>query len=78
MVDWWAQLNNAIYAIVAAVIAAFVVLIRKVLTNEKQISILKAEIETRNQYRQEADERVNNALDELRADVKDILKRMAE
>jgi uncharacterized membrane protein (DUF106 family) len=78
MIDWWAQLNNAIYAIVAAVIAAFVVLIRKVLTNEKQISILKAEIETRNQYRQEADERVNEALDELRTDVKDILKRMAE
>lgn len=78
MIDWWAQVNNAIYAIVAAVITAFAVLIRKVLTNEKQISILKAEIETRNQYRLEADARVNVALDELRTDVKDILKRMAE
>lgn len=76
MVDWWAQLNNAIYALVAAVIGAFVVLIRKVLTNEKQIALLKAEIAQRNEYRMEKDEEVNDQLTELRNDVKDILRRM--
>lgn len=76
MVDWWAQVNNLIYAIVTAVIAAFVVLIRKVLTNEKQIALLKQEIAQRNEYREEQDKVFRTELAELRSDVKDILKRM--
>jgi hypothetical protein len=76
MVDWWAQVNNLIYAIVTAVIAAFVVLIRKVLTNEKQIALLKQEIAQRNEYREEQDKVFRTELAELRTDVKDILKRM--
>ncbi len=76
MVDWWAQVNNLIYAIVTAVIAAFVILIRKVLTNEKQIALLKQEIAQRNEYREEQDKVFRTELAELRTDVKDILKRM--
>ncbi len=76
MFDWWAQLNNAVYAIVAAIIGAFVILVRKVLTNEKQVALLKAEIAQRNEYREEQDRDFKAQLSELRSDVKDILKRI--
>lgn len=74
MVDWWTHLNNLIYAIVTALVGAFVLLVRKILTNEKQIALLKQEIVDRNRHREENDKRVDNILTELRNDVKDLLK----
>ena len=86
MLDWWAQLNNLIYVIMGSVVASFVLLVRKVLTNEKQIELLKAEIKQRNEARKEYDvqlasalamqkEDVNNQLAEIRHDIKNILSR---
>ncbi len=72
--DWWTSLNNLIYVVTGAVVGAFVLLIRKVLTNDTQIKLLQSEIKQRNEYREEKDEEFNYQLKEIRADVKRLIR----
>lgn len=72
--DWWTSLQNFIYVVMGAIVGAFVLLIRKVLTNDTEIKLLKAEIQQRNEYREEKDEEFNNQLREIRADVKRLIR----
>lgn len=71
--DW---LNGIYTAVVTAVVGAFVVLIRKILTNEKKIALLEKEIATRNEYRLVKDNEINGALDEIRSDIKLLIGKM--
>jgi uncharacterized membrane protein (DUF106 family) len=72
--DWWTSLQNFIYVVMGAIVGAFVLLIRKVLTNDTEIKLLKAEIKQRNDYREEKDEEFNEQLKEIRADVKRLIR----
>lgn len=74
MMDWWTSLQNFIYVIMGAIVGAFVLLIRKVLTNDTEIKLLKAEINQRNEYREQKDEEFNNQLREIRSDVKRLIR----
>lgn len=67
--DWWTQLNNFIYVVMGAIVGAFVLLVRKILTNEKEIELLKAEIKQRNENREKYDENLSRELAENRADI---------
>ena len=60
--DWWTSLNNLIYIVMGAVVGACAFLIRKVLTNDKEIALLKADINQRNEQRKERDELINEQL----------------
>ena len=82
--SWWTQLNNFLYIVMGSVVGAFVLLIRKVFTNEKEIELLKAEIKQRNEARRELDEKlkdelaenrdnINSQLSEIRHDIKNLL-----
>lgn len=84
MLDWWTQLSNLIYIVMGAVVGAFVLLIRKVFTNEQEIELLKAEIKQRNETRKDIDERlrielsenrdsIDKQLSEIRHDIKNLL-----
>lgn len=72
--DWWASLQNFIYVIMGAIVGAFVLLIRKVLTNDTEIKLLKAEINQRNGYRAQKDEEFNSQLSEIRSDIKRLIR----
>jgi len=72
--DWWTSLQNFIYVIMGAIVGAFVLLIRKVLTNDTEIKLLKAEIAQRNEYREQKDEEFNEQLKEIRSDVKRLIR----
>jgi hypothetical protein len=71
--DW---LNGLYTAIVAAVVGAFSLLVRKILTSEKKIEVLEKEIATRNEYRLLKDIEINDALDEIRSDIKLLIGKM--
>ncbi len=82
--DWWTQLNNFIYVVMGAIVGAFVLLVRKILTNEKKIELLEAEIKQRNESREKYDanlsrelaenrEDINEQLSEIRHDIKNLL-----
>ncbi len=72
--DWWTSLQNFIYVVMGAIVGAFVLLIRKVLTNDTEIKLLKAEIQQRNAYRQEKDEEFEEQLKEIKSDVKRLIR----
>ncbi len=72
--DWWASLQNFIYVIMGSIVGAFVILIRKVLTNDTEIKLLKAEIAQRNEYREQKDEQFDNQLKEIRSDIKRLIR----
>lgn len=69
MLDWWIQLNNFIYVVMGAIVGAFVLLIRKIFTNEKQLELLKAEIKQRNESRKEYDDNLSRELAENRNNI---------
>lgn len=82
--DWWTQLNNFIYVVMGAIVGAFVLLVRKILTNEKKIELLEVEIKQRNESREKYDanlsrelaenrEDINEQLSEIRHDIKNLL-----
>lgn len=82
--DWWTQLNNFIYVVMGAIVGALVLLVRKILTNEKKIELLEAEIKQRNESREKYDanlsrelaenrEDINEQLSEIRHDIKNLL-----
>lgn len=69
-------INTAIGTIFAALSAFVAFLIRKILTNEKRISLLEAEIEQRDEYRKERDLFLNEQLSEIRDDIKRLIGKM--
>lgn len=69
MFDWWTQLNNLIYVIMGAIVGAFVLLVRKIFTNERQIELLKAEIKQRNETRKDYDDNLSKELAENRQNI---------
>lgn len=69
--DW---LDKFIMPIVAAIVSAFVLLIRKVLVNEEAIKLLQQDAEARETRRQEERE----VFKELKADLKDIRQELKD
>ena len=67
--SWWTQLNNFLYIVMGSVVGAFVLLIREVFTNEKEIELLKAEIKQQNETRKDLDEKLRIELSENREDI---------
>lgn len=72
--DKWAEFNVYIYGLVSALITGVLILIRKVLTNEKQIELLKAHIDQQEKYSVERIDGINSQLSEIRSDVKQLMK----
>lgn len=68
--NWLEYLNYLISALVAALVAAVVALVRKVLTNGKEIALLREQLK--------AVDRIENDVAELRTDIKDILFKLSE
>lgn len=73
MSEWMSELNTWAYGIATAIVAGATVLIRKIITNETQINLLKAEITVREEYRKQRDEAFNAQLSEIRDDVKQLM-----
>lgn len=73
MSEWMSELNTWVYGIATAITAGAVGLIRKIITNERQIELLKAEITVREEYRKQRDEAFNSQLSEIRDDVKQLM-----
>lgn len=74
--DWWASLNNLIYVVTGALAGAIAFLVRKVLTNDKEIALLKNDLEQRNEQRKERDDLINDQLLEIRSDIKRLIGKM--
>lgn len=72
----WLDINVWLYGVVSGLIAAIVILIRKVLTNEKQIDLLRQTLSDREVYRKERDERLDDQLSEIRNDIKALMRRV--
>lgn len=72
--NWWDSLQNFIYVVMGAIVGAFVLLIRKVLTNDTEIKMLKAEIKQRNEHQEEKDAEINAQLTEIRSDIKRLIR----
>lgn len=73
MSDWISELNTWVYGVASSAAFGIVYLIRKINTNEKQITLLKQEIALREEYRKARDETLNNQLSEIRDDVKQLM-----
>ena len=68
---------NSVIAAAGAALVGFVgFLIRKILTNEKRISLLEAEIEQREKYRRERDLFLNDQLETIQSDIKRLIGKM--
>jgi len=52
-----------------AIVGAFVLLVRKIFTNERQIELLKAEIKQRNETREKYDANLSKELTENRTNI---------
>ena len=74
--DWWASLNNFLYVVMGALVGAITFLVRKVLTNDKEIALLKKDLEQRNEQRKERDDIINDQLSEIRSDIKRLIGKM--
>lgn len=74
--DWWASLNNLIYVVTGTLAGAIAFLVRKVLTNDKEIALLKSNLEQRNEQRKERDDIINDQLVEIRTDIKKLIGKM--
>ena len=72
--NWWDSLQNFIYVVMGAIVGAFVLLIRKVLTNDTEIKMLKAEIKQRNEHQEEKDAEIHAQLAEIRSDIKRLIR----
>lgn len=67
-------MNQAIGSLIAAFFAGITWLIRRVLTNEKQIALLQSEIKDRDVRRQEDRE----IMQEIKSDLKDVKRDIIE
>jgi hypothetical protein len=71
--EWISEINTWAYGIATAIGAGAFALVRKIITNERQIDLLKAEITVREEYRKQRDEAINAQLSEIRDDVKQLM-----
>lgn len=69
----WEDLNMYVYGVISALATGVVLLVRKVITNERQIDLLRQEITLRNETYQEANKEMKEQLSEIRADVKQLM-----
>ena len=69
----WEDLNMYVYGVISALATGVVLLVRKVITNEKQIDLLRQEITIRNEAYQEANKEMKEQLSEIRSDVKQLM-----
>lgn len=63
-----------LYGVASALVGLVVVLVRKVLTNEKQIALLQQQLVVQEKYGKERDDKIENTLQELRTDVKILMR----
>lgn len=75
--DWTENVNSLIAAVVSSIVAGVVLLIRRILTNERRIALLEAEMTHRNEYRKEMDTLFEDQLQEIRADIKQLIGKMS-
>lgn len=69
------DISNWTYYVITGLVTSVIWLIRKVLTNERQVELLKKEIEIRNDHHKEIMAEIRSQLTELRADVKSAIGR---
>lgn len=69
----WEDLNMYVYGVISALATGVVLLVRKVITNERQIDLLRQEITIRNETYQKANEEMKEQLSEIRTDVKQLM-----
>ena len=67
------DINMYIYGVISALATGVVLLVRKVITNERQIDLLRQEINLRNESYQEANREMKEQLSEIRSDVKQLM-----
>ena len=70
----WSDLNTWLYGVASALAGFVFVLIRKVLTNEKQVELLKQQLTLQEESRKERDNYIQSQLSELRTDVKILMR----
>ena len=70
----WSDINNWVYGLVTALISGVIILIRKVVTNEKQIQLLEADIKRREEYNREKFEEIKIQLTEVKQDIKELIR----
>jgi hypothetical protein len=70
----WDNFNIYIYGLLTALFSGILLLVRKVLTNEKQIELLKQHISQQEAFNQERNLEIKNQLSEIRGDVKQLMK----
>lgn len=70
----WDNLNAWLYGIASALAGFVVLLIRKVLTNERQLELLKQQLNIQEENRKERDSQIQSQLSELRTDIKIIMR----
>lgn len=66
----WSEINTWLYGVASALAGFVVILIRKVFTNEKQIELLKQQIN----FQKEQFTDLQNDLKEVRDDVKALIR----
>ena len=70
------QFNSIFSAIFVALLGVIAFLVRKILTNDKRVSMLEAEIASREEYRKERDEVINDTLAVIQSDIKRLIGKM--
>ena len=71
----WTDFNSYIYGVLSASVAAIIILVRKVLTNEKKVELLEKEIALRDLYNKDRIEKMEVDLKEIRSDIKLLIGR---
>lgn len=72
----WSELNTWAYGAVSALVLGIIALVRRLITNEKQIELLKTEIKMREEYRHLHDQRLDANMQEMRTDIKLLIKQV--
>jgi hypothetical protein len=70
----WDNVNIYIYGLLTALFSGILLLIRKVLTNERQIELLKQHIQQQEAFSLERNREIKEQLSEIRGDVKQLMK----
>lgn len=70
------ELKDILLTLVTATLAAIGYLVRKILTSEAKIALLEQSLNEMKDERNVHDEKVDNMLDELRLDIKNILQKL--
>ena len=74
MDKFWEDINMYVYGVISALATGVVLLVRKVITNERQIDLLRQEITIRNESYNQAYGELKEQLSEIRLDVKQLMK----